>query len=179
MLVVAKTRGRGRGVFYFPNFFSSIFVVQFSCTVIFEWPASVLHLWWKLVKKLRNPRQLWKFLRDILFFFFLNRTLFFCVSKSKLVFASIWLCLSENRSLLFEIKRISKIAEIGVYEIYANCQRHWRLAELHTLKSHCNVYFVKNRITLPMWPSGNVGFSFACLFVLLSMLLSDFTTNGL
>ena len=29
-------RGRGRGVLPFPNFFVSIFVVQFSCTVIFE-----------------------------------------------------------------------------------------------------------------------------------------------
>ena len=31
-------------------------------------------------------------------------------------------CLSENRSLLFEIKRISEIAKIGVYGIRANCQ---------------------------------------------------------
>ena len=35
----------------------------------------------------------------------------------------LFFCLSENRSLFFEIKRISEISEIGVYGIYANYQK--------------------------------------------------------
>ena len=62
------------------------------------------------------PSFMVKVLKEYLSFFPRNRTFFF--------FASIGLSLSENRSLLFEIKIISENAEIGVYEIYANCQKH-------------------------------------------------------
>ena len=42
--------GSGSGcLFFFPIFFLFQFLSLFSCTVVFEWPASVLHLWWKLV----------------------------------------------------------------------------------------------------------------------------------
>ena len=53
-MVVAKT---DRGVLFFQV---SLFQVLslFSCTFIFECLASFLHLWWKLVKKIRNSRKL-------------------------------------------------------------------------------------------------------------------------
>ena len=72
----------------------------------------------------------------------------FCVLiKIEVGFASICMALyfRKDGDCFAEIKRISGIAEIGVYGIYANCQGHRRLAELHSLKSHCNVYFVKKQ----------------------------------
>ena len=39
-----------------------------------------------------------------------------CVLKSKLVFASITLCLSENRNLFFEVRRIPKLLKLEFVE---------------------------------------------------------------
>ena len=77
----------GVGVPFFPIFFCLFqFLSLFSCTVVFEWPASVLHLWWKLVKNIKELTETMKVLKGQLF-------LCVCVFvlKSKLVFASIWL----------------------------------------------------------------------------------------
>ena len=45
-------------------------------------------------------------------------------------------CLSENRSLFFEIKRISEVAEIGVYGIDANYHIHFVEKKKETTESH-------------------------------------------
>ena len=67
----------------------------------------------KLVKNIKEITEAMKVLKGHLSFFSRNRTLpFLCVLKSKLVFASIGLSLSENRSLFFKIKIISNNAEI-------------------------------------------------------------------
>ena len=83
---------------YFPNFF---FVPCFFVILLYRYfrmtgisPSFMV----EISQKKEPTKGMRTGLRNILVFF-LNRTLCFCVLKSKLVLASIWLCLSENRSL--------------------------------------------------------------------------------
>ena len=81
--VVAKTRDRG-------VFFSKVFVFQFlslfSCNVISACSVFFLHLWWKLVKNIKELTEGMKVLKEYLSFF-LKIGLFF--------FASIGVCYSK------------------------------------------------------------------------------------
>ena len=73
-LVVAKTRGRGRGLgrgilsFLFYLFFSIvfvlIFVVQFSCTVIVEWPAICPSFMAQKKKKKKKKKRKTKIIKE-------------------------------------------------------------------------------------------------------------------
>ena len=47
---VGSSQNAGSGCL-FPQIFLFQFLTLFSCNVIFEYSASFLHLWWKLVKK--------------------------------------------------------------------------------------------------------------------------------
>ena len=61
----------------FPIFFLFQFLSLFSCAVVFEFPGSVLHLWWKLIKNVKELTEATKVLKEHVSFFSRNQTLFF------------------------------------------------------------------------------------------------------
>ena len=94
---------RGRGSFFSYNFFVSIFVILLTC-YFQKIGMSVIYGGSKLKKK-KTVRNLLKLLWDISVFSISDTVFDFL--KSKLVFANIGVCLRGNRSLFFEILRIS------------------------------------------------------------------------
>ena len=89
-IFVGCSQNASPGSFFSPIFCLFEFLSLFCCTVtvIFEWPASVLHLGWKLVKKkLSNLPKVWKLLRDIMVFCFLKSYFVFLCFKIQVSFS--------------------------------------------------------------------------------------------
>ena len=114
-MVVAKTRGRGRGQGRGRGrgrgrgVNSPLLLFSNDRHLSFSYGG-------KKYKKIKEPTEAMKALKGHHSLFFLNRSWF--MRASEFVFPKI----RRNRSsVFFEIRRISVI---GVYVIYANCQRH-------------------------------------------------------